>query len=139
MLDSEELNDSTFGENRCFQELETRKAIFNDLIMDHCDTCDTETVVQALLISASDLTVEERKYIKQIKYEINCSQIGWMKLNRETNINVLVLLLYDWLECLKVPVVGPQDLENIVVLYKQPETCFQKFDLVNAFITFVVL
>lgn len=131
MLDSDELNDDILVENRCFQELETRKTILNDPITDQYDVCDIETMVEALVIDASDLSTEEKKHIKQIKIEINCSQSGWMKLNKETNVRLLAILLYDWLECLKSPPVGPQYLEHIVVLYKQPEICFQKFELVK--------
>lgn len=130
MLDGEELNDDIMGENKCFQELETRKTILNDSSTDQYDICDIATVVEALVINSSDLSTEQRRYIKQIKCEINCSQSGWSKLDKETNIRILATLLYDWLESLKIPPVGPLYLENIVVLYKQPETCFQKFDLV---------
>lgn len=118
------------GENRCFQELKTRKTIQSDTFLEQHGICDMDTVVDALLININDLSLEERKYIRQIKCEINCSQSGWIKLNKEENLRILVTLLYDWLDCLKVPPVGPHCLENIVVLYKQPETCFQKFDLV---------
>lgn len=130
MLDGEELNDDILGENRCFQELETRKTILKDSSIDQYDVCDVEALVNALLLDGPDLSVEERKYIKQMKHDINSSQVGWMKLDKETNVRILVTLLYDWLECLKLPIVGPQYLENIVVLYKQPETCFQKFEAV---------
>lgn len=130
LLDGEELNETILGENRCFQELETRKTILND-IEDQYDIYDVETIVDALVINACDLTTEEKKCIRQIKYEINCSQQGWLKLNKETNVRILAMLLYDWLECLKSPVIGPAYLESVVVWYKQPDTCFQKFDLVT--------
>lgn len=130
ILESEELNDDVLGENRCFQELETRKTIFKDT-MEQYAIFDVNTVAETLKIDGNDLSVEEKKYIRQLKCEINSSQVGWMKMNRETNVRVLVMLLYDWLECLRSPVVGLQTLENIVVLYKQPEACFEKFNLVG--------
>lgn len=129
-MDSEEFNDDVLGENRCFQELETRKTIFKDS-MEQYEFFDVETAAETLMIDGNDLSVEEKRIVRQIKCEINSSQVGWMKMNRETNLRVLVTLLYDWLECLSSPVVGLQTLENIVVLYKQPEACFEKFNLVG--------
>lgn len=69
--------------------------------------------------------------LTNLKNEINTSQIGWIKLAAETDIRVLIALLYEWLESLKIPVVRVEYLEHIVVYYKQAELCFRKLDIVS--------
>lgn len=126
-----DFEDEIMGENRCLQELETRKAMLSDCSVEHYDVCEVDAVAEALMMDGSDLSAELKKYVRQLKCEINSSQVGWLRLNKETDVVVLSTLLYDWLECLRLPVVRSQYLENIVVLYKQPEECFQKFEPVK--------
>lgn len=65
--------------------------------------------------------------------ELNTSQLGWSKLNLETNVLVLIGMLFDWLETLKSPILNMEDLENIVINYKQTELCFFKLNTVRVF------
>lgn len=131
-LDGEELNDEMLVENKCFQELETQKCLAADASFEDFTVCDAYEVAEALLVETSDLDDELQKHVRQLQNEINISKAGWAKLQNEKNLFVLATMLYEWLECLKVPVVRLEYLEHIVVHYKQPETCFQKFDIVSA-------
>lgn len=131
-LDSEEFDGHTLNENKCFQELETKKTLLESDESDYL-TYDAEEAALVLIEGSSNMTINEKKHIKELKNEINCSQLGWIKLNKEKSIKVLTSLLHDWLECLKIPVVRSEYLENIVVLYKQPKVCFQKMDPVSSF------
>lgn len=116
---------------RNFQELETQKCLVTEASFEDFTICDPSEVVEALLAETSDLDDELQRYIRQLQNEINTSQAGWAKLRNEKNLFVLAMMLYEWLECLKVPVVRLEYLEHIVIYYKQPETCFQKFDIVS--------
>lgn len=130
-LDGEEISDEMLIENRCFQEIETQKE-FNKEIDDHSlDLQDTNVVVSSFLTDFSEASIDLQKQTRLYQLMINNSQVGWSKLNVETNISVLTLLLFEWIEGLKQPVLRRDNFEDIVIHYKQPEICFQKFPPVS--------
>lgn len=124
-FDNEEMNEDEVLENRCFRELEMQKSLLQE--------SDSEIVVQsvdivvdAFLTDQDTLDCSIRKKIRQYQQEINSSQLGWTKLNLENDLYILSALLIEWIEGLKLPVLGLASFEIIVVLYKQPETCMRK-------------
>lgn len=138
-IDSSELddiNDESLSENKCFQQLETQKSFdqeknqLNELVR------DIREVAEALLVDSTTLDAGTKKMIKDLENEINNSQMGWKKLTIESNLFVLSTLLYDWLELLKTPILNRDDLEIIVINYKQPDVCLSKLNTVSICIPF---
>ncbi|KAJ8985848.1 hypothetical protein NQ317_006219 [Molorchus minor] len=133
-LDGDEMHEEIFMENRCFQELETQKSFVQDQPDDDTVIQDINVVINAILNDPETLNLTTKRKIKQMEQDINTSQIGWMKLGVESDLNVLSGLLFKWLEGLKTPVIKMEDFEAIVVLYKQPELCLQKLGIEEAFL-----
>lgn len=130
-LDGDEISEELLIENRCFQELETQKC-FSQENEESIVIQDINVAVDSLLKDYSSLTNDTRKKIRQYQIEINTSQVGWAKLAIETDLTVLSMLLFEWIEGLKQPVIKRDMFENIVIHYKQPEICFQKFPAVSS-------
>lgn len=130
-LDGEDGDETALFENKCFQELETQKQLNRKQSLTEQSSYRMDDVVNAMLIETSQLDGHVRKWVCDLQNEINTSNMGWLKLSKETDLCVLVAMLYEWLECLKAPVLKLEHLEYIVVHYKQPELCFEKFDLVS--------
>ncbi|KAK5639261.1 hypothetical protein RI129_011753 [Pyrocoelia pectoralis] len=136
-LDGEELKadvqELLLNENKCFQELLTQKQKENvDPLKEIYDATD---IISFLLIPFDNSDSKFAETILEYETAINESQFGWKQLKTETNIAILASLLFDWLETLKTPVLGKDDLENIVINYKQTEQCLSKFDLEEACLT----
>lgn len=121
-------------ENKCFKELESEKSYRKNSVVNPEDVKGVEEIADALLIDVNDLSREETAHLLQIEQEINMSQMGWRKIDSENNVYVLAALLFDWLETLKVPVLGLGHLEQVVRHYNEPEVCFEKFDIDDAFL-----
>lgn len=119
------MSEELFLENRCFQELEIQKNFLqqadNEIIVQ-----DIDSAVDALLQDPHVFDNSTKKKIIDYQQEINSSHLGWAKLPVETDLQVLAALLFEWIEGLKLPVLGMKSFEIIVVFYKQTETCFQK-------------
>ncbi|KYB29622.1 protein tyrosine phosphatase domain-containing protein 1 isoform X1 [Tribolium castaneum] len=126
-LDGDEIREELLIENRCFQELETQKCFNQEMSEESIVIQDINVAVDALLLDYSTLSNEIKKKVRQFQIEINSSQVGWAKLAIETDLRILAMLLFEWIESLKHPVMKREFFENIVVNYKQPEVCFQKF------------
>ncbi|XP_056645749.1 uncharacterized protein LOC130450997 [Diorhabda sublineata] len=133
-LDGEEMSEELFFENRCFQELESQKSFAQEQIEDEIVVQDVSLVVNALIVDTDALENATKKKIREYQHQINSSQLGWARLSVETDLTILSALLFDWLEGLKIPVIKMEDFENIVVNYKEPELCFQKFSLEDCFL-----
>lgn len=116
-------------ENKCFQELQTQKTYEKASIPEK--VYPVGEVICALL--ADDKTNDEdiKQSVLRYKNEINTSQVGWLQLQSETNLFVLTILLFGWLECLKIPVLNKEKLETIVINYQQTENCLKKLGLVR--------
>jgi protein tyrosine phosphatase domain-containing protein 1 len=108
----------------------------NQLILFLLKPYHVDDVVQALLADHNMLSDGMRKYIRQYRVDLNHRDSAWTKLQMEKNLYVLTGLLYDWLEHLRVPILGKDDLTYIVILGNQPAACLKKLDLVSChFIT----
>lgn len=134
-LDGDEMSEELLMENKCFQELETQKSFAQEQ-EEEIVIQDINVAVNALLSDSEKFDYNTKRKIKQFQHEINSSQLGWAKLSVETDLNILAALLFDWIESLKLPVLKMENFETIVVLYKQPELCLQKFNVVSFFSTF---
>lgn len=130
-LDSEDINEAQLLENKCFQELETQRSFQEESHDENVEIQDVRLIADALLTDVASLNRQTKKAIRKIETELNTSQIGWSKLSLETNAFVLVGMLFDWLETLKKPILNMEDMENIVINYKQTEICFLKIDTVG--------
>lgn len=138
-IDEEELNVLT--ENKCFQDLQTLKSFYEEMSSEESIIIqDINVAVDALIYSDySTLDLERRKKIRKYQNEINSSGFGWTKILVETDLNILSILLINWIEGLKEPVIKRDDFENIVVFYRKVEVCFQKFAIVRKTYDIVVL
>lgn len=123
-----EMVDDNLRENKCFQILSQLQCGSAHEIK---EPYTVEEVTAALLVDHNSLEESTKKYIKQFEVEFNCSQTTWSRLKIERNLVVLSGLLYDWLESLKNPIVNREDLSNIVIYNKRPETCLQKLNIVS--------
>ncbi|KAF7287427.1 hypothetical protein GWI33_001400 [Rhynchophorus ferrugineus] len=133
-LDGDDINDDLLLENRCFQELETQKSFAQDHNDEEIIIHDTQEVINSFITDYSKHDNEIRRKIRLYQNEINCSQVGWLRLAVETDVDILVALLLEWLEGLKVPVMKLEHFEQIVVMYKQTEACFQKFGMEESYL-----
>lgn len=122
--------DDNLRENKCFQILSQLQCGSAHEIK---EPYTVEEVTAALLVDHNSLEESTKKYIKQFEVEFNCSQTTWSRLKTERNLVVLSGLLYDWLESLKNPIVNREDLSNIVIYNKRPETCLQKLNIVSTY------
>lgn len=130
-MDGEDINEESISENKCFQELETQKSLEKDKNDFNETVRDIREVAEALLVDSSTLDANTRKLIRELENDINNSLTGWKKLNIETNVFVLSTLFYDWIETLKTPILNRDQLEIIVIYYKQPDVCLSKLDIVS--------
>lgn len=133
-LDGEEMSEEILLENRCFQELESQKSFAQVQIEEEIIVQDISVAVNALISDMETFSAATKKKIRDYQHQINSSQLGWAKLSVENDLSVLASLLFEWLEELKVPVIKMENFENIVVHYKEPELCIQKFSLVSVYI-----
>lgn len=138
-MDGDEFNEDLLLDNKCFQELETQKNFAQDNPQEELVIQDIQQVINALLTNFESLDGETRRKIRQYENEINTSKVGWMRLSVETNLNILTSLLFEWLENLKIPILKLEHFENIVVLFKQPEECFQKFGMEESYLIEYIL
>ncbi|CAG7815757.1 unnamed protein product [Allacma fusca] len=75
-----------------------------------------EEVVRALLSDHIHLVEGLARYVRQYRIELNRSGVGaWIRLSNEKNLYVLTALLYLWMEHLKSPILGPEELTNVVL------------------------
>lgn len=125
-LDGEEMSEELLLENRCFQELEIQKNFLQEADREIIIQ-DLNIVIDALIKDPDTLDGVTKKKIRHYVQEINSSQLGWAKLPLENDLYILAALFFEWIEGLKLPVLGMKDFEAIVVFFKQPEICFQKF------------
>lgn len=125
----EEIDEQLLSENKCFQELQTQKSFEENLSPK--EIYGISDVVAALLVDFENIDEQSKQIILQYEMEINSSQLGWARLKSETNLTILTVLLFEWIENLKSPVLGKENLETIVVHYRQHETCFKKIVLVS--------
>lgn len=125
--------DENLRENKCFQLLSQLQCGSAHEI---AEPYTTEEVAAALLADHNALEDQTKKYLKQFEMDFNSSQTTWARLKTEKNLNILSGLLYDWLESLKNPIVNREDLSNIVIYNKRPETCLQKLNIV-IFVLFI--
>ncbi|KAF2883896.1 hypothetical protein ILUMI_22281 [Ignelater luminosus] len=128
----EEIDEQLLSENKCFQELQTQKSFEENLSPK--EIYGISDVVTALLVDYENIDEQSKQIILQYEMEINSSQLGWARLKAETNMTILTVLLFEWIENLKLPVLGKENLETIVIHYKQPETCFKKIILEDAYL-----
>ncbi|XP_060536951.1 protein tyrosine phosphatase domain-containing protein 1-like [Cylas formicarius] len=133
-LDGDEMREELLLENRCFQELETQKSFVQEQADIQSDIRSVDDAVDAILTDFYDLDADTRNKIKEYENDINSSRTGWLRLTSETNLYILTSLLFDWLEKLKAPIITIESFENIVILYKQPEECFKKFGMEEAYL-----
>lgn len=129
-LDGDETEEQLINENKCFQELQTRKMSMVEAVPQKVN--DAQEVAVALIGKEVEQIAQDKQALKQYESEINTSQKGWNRLKSETDLKLLVGLLYDWLETLKFPILGQAHLETVVINYKKTDTCFQKFDIEEA-------
>lgn len=132
-MDSDDINENQLLANKCFQELETQRSFQEEPHDEDVEIQDVREVANALLVDTTTLDPNLLKIVHTIEMELNTSQLGWSKLNLETNVLVLIGMLFDWLETLKSPILNMEDLENIVINYKQTELCFFKLNTVRVF------
>ncbi|CAH1103557.1 unnamed protein product [Psylliodes chrysocephalus] len=133
-LDGEEMSEEILLENRCFQELESQKSFAQVQIEEEIIVQDISVAVNALISDMETFSAATKKKIRDYQHQINSSQLGWAKLSVENDLSVLASLLFEWLEELKVPVIKMENFENIVVHYKEPELCIQKFSLEECYL-----
>lgn len=130
-LDGEDLSEDIIMENRCFQELETQKSFESEMQTFPLEIYNVNTVANSLIIDFASLDQERKQLVKDLQYNINNSSVGWKRLDLETDVNALAVLLYDWIEHLKYPVLDQDNLETIVIHHNQLEICLSKFDMVS--------
>ena len=122
--------ESSLPENKCFQELQIQKTFENEPD-DEMEIQEIESVTMALVSDFNSLDVTTRRAVRQIQQSINTSQCGWATISAEKDVNVLAGLLLEWLENLKIPILKTEDMENVVVNYKQEDVCLSKINLVR--------
>jgi len=79
-------------------------------------TYQPEEVVKALLSDHVNMSEGLARYVRQYRLELNHKGVGaWTRLSNEKNLYVLTALFFLWLEHLKLPLFGSEELTNIVL------------------------
>jgi hypothetical protein len=72
--------------------------------------------VRALLSDHIHMVEGLAKYVRQYRLELNQKGVGtWIRLANEKNLYVLTCLMFLWLEHLRNPVLGSEELTNVVL------------------------
>ncbi|XP_052781472.1 protein tyrosine phosphatase domain-containing protein 1-like isoform X2 [Mya arenaria] len=85
-----------------------------------------QTVAYALSADTIDKYVRER--VEEYEEQLNSGDSAWLSLATEGDPHVLGLLLWDWLDQLKEPVLRAQDLNCILHYVTDPTTGLQKLE-----------
>ena len=76
----------------------------------------TEEVVRAFMSDHLNMTEGLSRFVRQYRFELNQKGVGaWVRLSRETNLYVLTALFLLWLEHLRTPLLGSEELTTIVL------------------------
>lgn len=76
----------------------------------------TEEIVRAFLCDHLDMVEGLSRFVRQYRFELNQKGLGaWIRLSRERNLYVLTALLLLWLEHLRGPLLGSEELTTIVL------------------------
>jgi len=91
-------------------------------------------VVRALLSDHINLVEGLARYVRQYRLELNHKGLGaWIRLSNEKNLYVLTALFYLWLEHLRVPLLGSEELTTVVLYASDPQTTLRKLPLEVAY------
>lgn len=83
-------------------------------------------VVRALLSDHINMVEGLARYVRQYRLELNHKGMGaWMRLSNEKNLYVLTALFLLWLEHLRVPLLGSEELTT-VVLHADPSDALKR-------------
>lgn len=85
-------------------------------------------VVEAML---QELSQSQRRAVSQYELSLSHGESSWRALQSETRLAVLMVLLMDWLEQLKDPILHCELLCQIVINPENPLDCFRKFEYVR--------
>ncbi|CAH4023699.1 unnamed protein product [Pieris brassicae] len=80
-------------------------------------------------IPAVQVYEEKQKYIKQLRVEINQRREAMSKIDEEEDPTILSVLLFEWLEGLKQPVLDKEDLSNIVCRSTNVGSCIMALQM----------
>ncbi|GLH11664.1 Protein of unknown function [Gryllus bimaculatus] len=120
-------------DNMCYQELSSQGELEKASEKEQIIPYNVEDAVQALLANHCMMGEGTKKYVRQLRVDLNHRQSAWGRLKIERNLYVLTNLLFEWLEHLKSPILDRDDLSYIVILGSQPETCLKKLDLITQY------
>ncbi|XP_076328153.1 protein tyrosine phosphatase domain-containing protein 1-like [Tachypleus tridentatus] len=115
--------------NSCYQELSSTSE-FKSLqkTSNLCTRVTTKDIVRALMEEQSMLGKEHTVALKRFQKDLNSRGSSWERLKTETDLLLLVGLLWSWLEHLKVPVLSKQDLTFIVIGGEKPVEVLTSLD-----------
>ncbi|XP_052252721.1 protein tyrosine phosphatase domain-containing protein 1-like isoform X3 [Dreissena polymorpha] len=126
------VTDLRMGQYSCRASDTTSQSGTVDMSINHSImTADmAEDCVQAVAyaLSADKIEPYEVERAKQHEDALNTSDSAWLTLATEGDTHVLSLLLWDWLDQLKEPVLRAQDLQVILQHVEDPTVALQKLE-----------
>ncbi len=71
-------------------------------------------IIRALLSDHINMVEGLARYVRQYRMELNHKGVGaWIRLGNEKNLYVLTSLFLLWLEHLRVPLLGSEELTTV--------------------------
>lgn len=84
-------------------------------------------IVRAFLSDHINMVEGLARYVRQYRLELNHKGAGaWIRLSNEKNLYVLTALFYLWLEHLRIPLLGSEELTIVVLQATDPQVTLKK-------------
>ncbi|XP_020707789.2 protein tyrosine phosphatase domain-containing protein 1-like isoform X3 [Athalia rosae] len=128
------IHDQDLYDNGCYKELQSQIDLKAAVQSQVHDFVGADQVAKSLLFDHELLPEARRAKVREYQIDLNNRQTAWQRLELETDLHVLSALLYNWLENLKYPVLGTDDLSMIVVWGNNIEKCFEKLEICDCYL-----
>ncbi|XP_041975630.1 uncharacterized protein LOC121730577 isoform X2 [Aricia agestis] len=80
-------------------------------------------VYEAFVCDHQSLPSEQQRHLKQLRGDIDHRREAMARIDEEDNPEILTGLLFEWLEGLKTPVLGTEDLATIISRSHRVDSC----------------
>ncbi|EZA48495.1 Protein tyrosine phosphatase domain-containing protein [Ooceraea biroi] len=126
------IHDQDLIDNDCYKEIQSHmdlKTVARDYT-----TVTAEEAIKALIRDNASLPDSIKKRLHHYQSDLNHRSTAWQRLELETNLEVLSMLLFEWLEGLKHPLLDVNCLSYIVVWSSKPQRCLGKLSLCTRYL-----
>ncbi|XP_025267437.1 protein tyrosine phosphatase domain-containing protein 1 isoform X1 [Camponotus floridanus] len=127
------IHDQDLLDNDCYKEIQSHMDLRNVARHDY-ETVTAEEAIKALIGSSASLSDPVKKRLNDYQSDLNHRCTAWQRLELETNLEVLSILLFEWLETLKHPLLDVDNLSYIVAWSSKPQRCLAKLPVCTRYL-----